>query len=107
MRGRILMTGKKDTKTGLWMLPLSIDESTISPSVTSMISQVALDVLQPIEQQPIKEPTAYPPKLASTSCRHEDAENNVFFCVGLKIHIHVYIAKTQEVKMACRNTYTI
>ena len=43
------MTGRKDTKTGLWMLPLTMDESTISPAAASMISQeVASDVLQPI-----------------------------------------------------------
>ena len=48
MRGRVLMTGKKDTKTGLWMFPLSMDESTIRPVALSTISQVASDVLQPI-----------------------------------------------------------
>ena len=48
MRGRVLMTGMKDTKTGFWMLPLSMDESTISPAAASTISQVSSDVLQPI-----------------------------------------------------------
>ena len=48
MRGRVLMTGREDTKTGLWMLPLSMDESMISPAAASTISQVASDVLQPI-----------------------------------------------------------
>ena len=48
MRGHVLMTGKKDSMTGLWMLLLSMDESTISPAVTSTIGQVPSDVLQPI-----------------------------------------------------------
>ena len=33
MRGRVLMTGRRDTKTktGLWMLPLTMDESCRKP----------------------------------------------------------------------------
>ena len=45
MRGRFLMTGRKDTKIGLWMLPLSMDDSTIGPVAVSTISQLASDAL--------------------------------------------------------------
>ena len=48
MRGRVVKTGKIDAKTRLWMLPLSMDESMISPANACTISQVASDVLQPI-----------------------------------------------------------
>ena len=41
------MTGRKDTKTYLWMLPLAMDESTISLAACT-ISQRALGVLEPI-----------------------------------------------------------
>ena len=76
MRGRVLMTGKKDTKTGLGMLPLSMDEPSISPAATSTISQVELDVLQPnaaAAHQQLQDRTNLH---VSASCRHE---NNVFF----------------------------
>ena len=78
MRGRVLMSGKKNTKTGLWMLPLSMDESTISPAVPTTISQVASDVLQPIAATAHQETHSIPPQLASASCRHEDDTKNVF-----------------------------
>ena len=45
MRGRFLMTGRKDTKIGLWMLPLSMDDSTIGPVAVSTISQLVSDAL--------------------------------------------------------------
>ena len=48
MRGRVLMTGRKNTKTGLWMLSLFMNKSTISPAAASTLSQVASDTLQPI-----------------------------------------------------------
>ena len=44
------MTRRKDTKTGLWMLPLAMDESTIIPAA-STISQGASDVLETIALQ--------------------------------------------------------
>ena len=66
MRGRVLMTGKKDTKTGLWMFPLSIDKSTISPAAASMISQVASDVLKPIAATAHQETQSVSPQLSST-----------------------------------------
>ena len=50
MQGRALMAGRKDTKTRLSILPLSVDKATISPS-TSTISQGASDVLGPIANQ--------------------------------------------------------
>ena len=73
------MTGKKGTKTGLWMLPLSLDESTISPAILSTISQVASDVLQPIAVAAHQRLQDRPNQHASASCRHKNAENNVFF----------------------------
>ena len=50
MQGPVLMTGRKDTKTGLWVLLLSMDKVTISPAA-STISQGALDILEPIANQ--------------------------------------------------------
>ena len=79
MRGRVLMTGEKDTKTGLWMLPLSMDESTISPAAPSTISQVASDVLQLIAAAARQRLQDRPNRHVSASCGHEDAENNFFF----------------------------
>ena len=50
MGGRVLMIGRKDPKTGLEMLPLSMDESTISNVATS-ISQVVSSI-SPTDPQP-------------------------------------------------------
>ena len=46
MQRRILMTGRKDTKTGLCMLPLAMDESMISHVAASTTSQGASDILE-------------------------------------------------------------
>ena len=92
MRGRVLMTGKKDTKTGLWMLPLSMDESTISPAAASTISQVAPDVLQPIAAAAHHRLQAKPNLHASASSA---SKNNIFFHIRPKTHIRVFIAKTE------------
>ena len=51
MQRRILMTGRKDTKTGLCMLPLAMDESMISHVAASTISQGASDILEPFALQ--------------------------------------------------------
>ena len=77
MRGCVLMTDKKYTKTGLWMLPLSMDESTISPAALSTISQLASDVLQPIAAAARHRLQAKHNLLASANSRHEDEINNV------------------------------
>ena len=87
MRGRVLMTGKKDTKTGLWMLPLSMDESTISPVAQSTISQVASDVLQPIAAAAHQRLQDKPNLHASASSRHE---NNVFLHATQNTHSCFY-----------------
>ena len=61
MRSRVLMTGRKDTNTGLWMLPLSMDESTSSHApAASTISQLAPDVLEPIATAPHQETKSVP-----------------------------------------------
>ena len=77
MRGRVLMTGRKDTKTGLWMLPLSMDDSTISPVAASTISQIASDVLESIAAAAHKETKSVPQTGAHLQIKNSMAyENN-------------------------------
>ena len=93
MRSRVLMTGKKDTKTGLWMLPLSMDESTISPAAPSMISQVASDVLQPITAASHQQLQDKPNLHASASSA---SENNVFSHATQNTHWCFYRQKSRS-----------
>ena len=51
MKERVLMIGRKDTKTGLWMLPLAVDKATISQE-KSTISQGASAILEHTTSQP-------------------------------------------------------
>ena len=80
------------------MLPLSMNEATISPAAPATISQVASDVLQLIAAAARQRLQDRPNLHASAGSRHENAENNAFLRGTLRIR--VCIAKTQEVKMS-------
>ena len=81
MRGRVLMTGKKDTKTGLWMLPLFMGMSTISPVAASTISQIASDIQMPIAAAADQESKSKPQAFAHLQIKTSLAfENNAPLC---------------------------
>ena len=82
------MTGKKGTKTGLWMIPLSMYASMISPVTASKISQVASDVPQPITAADHHRLQAKPNLHASASSARE---NSVFFMCEPK-HTFVFVS---------------
>ena len=51
MQGRVSMTGSKDTKTGLWMMTLAVDEAAINQE-DSTNSQGASTIPEPMASQP-------------------------------------------------------
>ena len=72
MRGLVLMTGRKDTKTGFGMLPIVMEKSTVSAAM-STINQGASDVLEPIALQAAHEEThSVPYCLANTNPKRYD-----------------------------------